>query len=186
MSKLTFLRWREWDGQGLQHLVLREQPERIVADAVVLGHAGDGGFAATFRIICDGAWRAREVEARVLDTDRHLILRSDGAGHWRDGNGTPLPELDGALDVDLPLTPFTNTLPIRRLGLGAGESSDLKVAYLTLPDLSVIADPQRYVCIEPLARYRFESLDSDFVREIEVDAAGLVVAYPGLFRRVES
>jgi uncharacterized protein len=185
MSKLTFLRWCEWDGPGLQHLVLREQRERIVADAVVLGHTGNGNFAATFRIVCDGAWHTREIEARLLDTDRHLILLSDGAGYWRDGNGTPLPHLDGALDVDLPLTPFTNTLPIRRLRLGAGESADLKVAYLTMPELSAIADPQRYVCIEPLARYRFESLDTDFVREIEVDTQGLVLAYPGLFKRVE-
>jgi hypothetical protein len=53
-----------------------------------------------------------------------------------------------------------------------------------VPSLNVTADPQRYTCLEPMRRYRFESLDSDFVREIEVDKNGLVVLYPGLFRRV--
>ena len=64
-------------------------------------------------------------------------------------------------------------------------ASERYLADLTMPELSAIADPQRYVCIEPLARYRFESLDTDFVREIEVDTQGLVLAYPGLFKRVE-
>jgi uncharacterized protein len=184
MNKTTLLRWQDWEGTGIQHVVLREAPERIVAEAAMLGGTDTGNFAATFRIVCDGGWRAREIEARIFDADRHVLLRSDGAGHWYDMNGTPLPELDGAIDVDLPLTPFTNTLPIRRLGLRAGESADLKVAYLTVPELSVIADPQRYFCLEPLKRYRYESLDSDFEREIEVDAAGLVETYPGLFKRL--
>jgi hypothetical protein len=45
-------------------------------------------------------------------------------------------------------------------------------------------DPQRYTCLEPLKRYRYESIDSDFTRDIEVDRSGLVVTYPGLFRRL--
>jgi hypothetical protein len=48
----------------------------------------------------------------------------------------------------------------------------------------VVSDPQSYVCLEKLKRYRYKSLDSDFVREIEVDSDGLVVTYPGLYRRM--
>jgi hypothetical protein len=33
--------------------------------------------------------------------------------------------------------------------------------------------------------YRYQSRDSDFEREIEVDHDGFVVTYPGLFRRLE-
>ncbi|MCK6454237.1 MAG: putative glycolipid-binding domain-containing protein, partial [Alphaproteobacteria bacterium] len=121
----------------------------------------------------------RRVEAGVVGDERRVPLSSDGAGSRRDSAGAALPQLDGALDVDLPVTPFTNTLPIRRLDLAAGRSVDLKVAYVLLPEFQVIADPQRYVCLERLRRYRYESLDSDFARKIEVDADGLVVAYPG-------
>jgi hypothetical protein len=53
-----------------------------------------------------------------------------------------------------------------------------------LPELTVTTDRQRYTCIEPNRRYRYESLDSDFTRDIEVDGHGLVVTYPDLFRRV--
>ena len=44
------------------------------------------------------------------------------------------------------------------------------------------ADPQRYTRLAERT-YRFESLGGGFVRDIEVDEHGLVVTYPGLFRR---
>jgi hypothetical protein len=184
MGRTTVARWQNWSGDGVQHLVLSEEPESIVAEAVVLDAAEGFRFAARFRIVCDGAWQVRKMEAGLLGDDRRVELASDGAGRWQDGTGAALQHLEGAIDVDLPLTPFTNTLPIRRLGLRAGESADLRVVYVSLPEFTVTTDPQRYTCLEPGRRYRYESLDSDFVREIETDAQGLVVNYPGLFRRV--
>jgi uncharacterized protein len=56
--------------------------------------------------------------------------------------------------------------------------------YVRLPDFTVTIDPQRYTCLKRGWRYRYESLDSDFTRDIDIDADGLVVTYPGLFRRV--
>jgi uncharacterized protein len=184
MSRTLMARWQDWSGAGIQHLVLREGPEQIVADAAVIGTEEGEPFAARFRIVCDGGWRVRHVEAGAIGDDRRIVLAGDGAGHWRDGTGTPRPDLEGAIDVDLPITPFTNTLPIRRLDLRAGQSADLRVVYIVLPAYTVTTDPQRYICLEPRRRYRYESLDSDFVQEIEVDADGLVVTYPELFKRV--
>jgi hypothetical protein len=184
MSRTTIARWEDWAGTGLQHLVLRERPDEILAEAAVIATEDDTRLAARFRIRCDAAWRVRHVTADVIGDDRRIDLAGDGVGRWRDGAGVPLPHLDGAIDVDLPLTPFTNTLPIRRLGLRAGQSADIRVAYIRLPEFTVEIDPQRYTCLEPGRRYRYESLDSDFVREIEIDAHGLVVIYPDLFRRV--
>ena len=94
----------------------------------------------------------------------------------------PMPEYTGAIDVDLAMTPFTNTLPIRRLGLAVGAAADIIVVYVTFPDLAVSAGPQRYTRLAERT-YRFESLGGGFVRDIEVDEHGLVVTYPGLFRR---
>lgn len=98
--------------------------------------------------------------------------------------GTALPELNGAIDIDISITPFTNTLPIRRLNLRSGESYEILVVYIRMPGLSITTDRQRYTCLEVGRRYRYESVDSDFAREIEVDAHGLVVTYPDLFRRM--
>jgi hypothetical protein len=57
------------------------------------------------------------------------------------------------------------------------------VVYVRAPALTVEIDRQRYTCLTPLRRYRYEAVDGTFTREIEVDERGLVVTYPELFRR---
>ena len=176
-------RWSDWTGTGVEHLVLTHNTDAITADGVVISD-GDGRFAARYRVVCDPGWRVRLAEVELIGVERRLRLSSDGQGHWLDAQANPLHDLDGAVDIDLSITPFTNTLPIRRMNLAAGQSADIAVAYIRVPELTVTKDPQRYSCVESRARYRYESLDSDFVREIETDRDGLVVIYPGLFRRI--
>ena len=110
-----------------------------------------------------------------------LTLEHSDAG-WR-VDGVPRPDLAEAIDVDLVLTPFTNTLPIRRHPLEVGEHVDFVMAWVDVPSLEVTADPQRYTRLDA-THYRFDSLDSDFTRDLEVDADGIVVRYPGLFERI--
>ena len=177
-------RWQDWDAQGLEHLVLREDEDGVRADSFVIGQADGDAFAARYSIVCIREWQTRAVAVTLVGQSQGIQISSDGAGNWCDPSGTAIEALHGAIDVDITSTPFTNTLPIRRLGLKAGESGDILVAYIDVPSLAVTADLQRYTCLEPMRRYRFESLDSDFTREIEVDEHGLVVLYPGLFKRV--
>jgi uncharacterized protein len=184
MTKTTIARWNDWSNADQQHVVLSERANDITVDAAIIATVEDERFAMTLKIVCDLAWRVRIVEAAVIGDDRRLSLTSDGEGHWRDANGKPLPLVDGAIDIDLPVTPFTNTLPIRRLNLKKGASADIRTVYITPPNFEIASDPQRYTCLEPMRRYRYESLDSDFVAEIEVDDQGLVVTYPDLFRRI--
>lgn len=99
-------------------------------------------------------------------------------------DGELRPDLDGAREVDISVSPLSNTLPIRRLNLAVGESADIITAYLTLPDLTVTFDPQRYTRLSE-REYLYESRDSDFRRTITVDDTGLVIDYPGLFERQE-
>ena len=176
-------RWSDWTGTGVEHLVLTHNTDAITADAVVISD-GDGRFAARYRVVCDPGWRVRLTEVELIGDERRLRLSSDGQGHWLDAEANPLHDLNGAVDIDLSITPFTNTLPIRRMELAPEQSADIAVAYIRVPELTVTKDPQRYSCIESRVRYRYESLDSDFVREIETDRDGLVVIYPGLFRRI--
>jgi len=117
-----------------------------------------------------------------LGEERKIGLTGDGKGNWSDESGAR-DELRGAIDTDITATPFTNTLPIRRLKLGNEQSADIVTVYIHLPGLSITTDPQRYTFLEAGRLYRFESLDSDFARDIEVDADGLVLTYPGLFKR---
>ena len=174
--------WRAWTGVGLESCRLTVTATGVEAEGVALGLKEDRPWAVHYTVRCDAGWRARELAVQSLAGDGGtLVLTGDGIGGWADGRGQRLPALDGCLDVDLMCTPFTNTLPIRRLRLPVGASAEIVTAYVGL-DLTVQPDGQRYTRLDE-RRYRYEALDGDFEREIEVDGAGLVVDYPGLFAR---
>jgi hypothetical protein len=177
-------RWRDWLGQSIEHLVLNVSLDRIVADAAVIGTTDGQVFAARYKICCDSSWRVRNVLVNEIGSNRTVALVSDGVGNWNNGAGIVQSELANAIDVDISITPFTNTLPIRRLNLARGESHEILAVYIRLPNIAMTTDRQRYTCLETGRRYLYESLDSDFTREIEFDAHGLLTNYPGLFRRV--
>lgn len=88
------------------------------------------------------------------------------------------------MDVDIQATPLTNTLPIRRLDPKDGESVDIRLAYIRIPDLTVAPADQRYTALRSGSLYRFESLESGFTADLPVDEDGFVLDYPGLFRRL--
>ena len=182
--------WVPWEGPGLEHLRLVTSDRGVVANGLVIGLEAGRPFRIGYEIRCDERWRVRVV--RVATPDSHqpvLELLADGEGHWNRGGGEPMPELEGCIDVDISATPFTNTFPIRRLGLKAGEFEELAVTYVRVPELLVGAERQRYGCMEARTDgglYRFEALPSGFTAELPVDAEGLVLDYAGLFRRTWS
>jgi hypothetical protein len=182
-------RWATEDGGGLEHFAIRHKDGGIFAQGVVIG-PGSGAlyagelFGCSYAIRCDAHWRARQVEVWVAG-GAHLVLRADGEGRWSGPQGDPLPGLDGCIDVDLGCTPFTNTLPIRRLGEALYQRQELIVVYITLPEASVMPSRQAYTALGG-GRYLFESLSDRFEAEIDTDADGLLLHYPGLFRRAGS
>jgi len=187
--------WAPWEAPGLEHLRLEMSAETISANGAIIAVFDGGVFRASYHITCDGAWRMRQVQ--ILASHPAAIaldLYTDGAGHWSNPSGEPLPALDGCIDVDIAATPFTNTLPIRRLGLQPGEPAEIAVVYIDAPSLEMTPVRQRYTCLArdaDSARYRFEALPyqalpDGFVAELSVDTDGLVRDYPPLFRRIWS
>lgn len=125
-----------------------------------------------------------QVTARGEGWEHTLDLRRSAAGEWSAAD-TELPDLGGALDCDLGLSPLTNSMPVLRHGLlEPGELVDFLMAWVSVPDLAVHRSLQRYV---PLGEgvVRYESLDDDFTAEIVFDSDGLVVDYPGIAKRLD-
>ncbi len=180
MSKAV--RWQSWDGNGIEHLVFADHGAGLAGEGAILS-GGEAHFAATYTLECHPSGVPAHAHVSIAGGPK-LTLQSDGDGKWRNGEGKKLTALAGAVDIDFSASPFTNTLPIRRLGLEAGQSADITAVYVRFPDLELSLSPQRYTCIEAGRRYRYNSLDSDFEAVIEVDAHGLVTLYDGLFRRV--
>ena len=141
--------------------------------------AGGEPTEARYRVLLDGGWRTRGVHVGVVAGQRKgaLRLRVDGQGRWLDGEHEVV-DVRGCVDVDLGLGASTNMLPIRRLGLQVGQSQELTAAWVRFPDLSVQPLRQRYTRLAG-DRYRYESVDSGFAAELEVDDLGLVLRYSG-------
>ncbi len=184
MSIAKTVRWTRVDSPGIEHCHLETTAVDITAEGVVVALRGDVRFGLYYRLNCDVTWRIRDAEIRIVGKPRSLRLTSDGEGHWRDQTGAILPELEGCIDIDISATPFTNTLPIRRLNLKPGQSAELSMVYIAVPDLAPRKVKQRYTCLESNRLYRYEGLDSGFTAEVTVDEDGLIVDYPGIFSRV--
>jgi uncharacterized protein len=111
--------------------------------------------------------------------ERGVLLERAEDGTWT-ANEKPLPHVEGALDVDLALSPLTNYMPAARLG---GEPADHVMAWIDVPSLEISRSGQRYEPIEP-RRVRYVGLDDGFTAELDLDADGFVTHYPGLAARV--
>jgi hypothetical protein len=186
----TDVLWAAWAGRGFEHLALRQEPGTVRADSLIIAVDDDGRpFRARYVLTCDGAWAVRRARIEVLEEPARVMdIRADGRGHWIDAaTGSPMP-LDGCIDIDIYPSPFTNTLPIRRLTDAlVGRPVAIDVAWVLLPDLTIQAKPQEYTLLErdgAGSRWRFRALDSDFIAELAADREGVVLDYPGIARRV--
>jgi uncharacterized protein len=170
-------RWRTWDHEHLETLTLRWENEGWTATGEV------GREAITYVLRLSATWQVRQLLLfRDLDQP-DLWLGADGTGRWGEMNGAHRPDLAGCTDVDLAVTPFTNSIPIRRLALGVGEGADVIAAMVDVDTLGVVPVRQRYRRLA-LRRFEYTNLDSGYSTEFDVDEYGLVHDYPAEFRRL--
>lgn len=170
--------------EGLERLELEVAPDGVAARSTVLC-LGEGGFRVDHRWRLDTGWRAQEVLVERWNADDHGVLRLERAGAgWR-VDGAPRPDLDGAEEPDLSVTPFCNTFPILRTPDAPGSRLSLDTAFIDGAALTVERSSQRYDRQGP-GRLRYVDLGvaRGFEADLEVDGQGLVLRYEHLFERV--
>ena len=170
--------WTTWDGAHEEQFALTWENEAWSAS----GRVGREDVHYVLRL--SPTWHVRQfLLFRDVDTP-DLWLALDTNYRWGEMNGAYRPELDGCVDIDLACTPFTASLPIRRLGLdrlGVGEAAELPVIAVDVETLA--ADPV-VVRYEHVADQRWRRVaPGGAVREFELDDHGLVVDEAGRFRR---
>jgi len=170
--------WVALEDRGFEHLLLSLSPV-IKADGIIVRDNGEASYRAQYIIECDLSWRVRHVTIAGK-----LTLTADGEGRWRDASG-PLPALDGCFDVDILASPFTNTLAIRRLQLDERASATIDIVFIDPRDGQFHRSTQRYTRLSE-ATYHYASLESRFESTLPVDDDGLLIEYPGYFRRAWS
>lgn len=178
--------WNNLLIDGRDYCGLWHTAEGWVLKGTVVGVLKDQRpLLASYEIHCDENWLTHRVQVdRTIGSDvKTLGLSVENRGVWRSA-GQELPGVRGCDDVDLMLTPATNTLPIRRLNLQIGRSESVIAAWVKFPELTVQPLSQRYTRLSK-DTYRYES-NTRFSAEILVDDLGLVSAYPGGWERIST
>ena len=173
----AFAAWRFVDAvDGFEVVYPGERRLRGSTSAVEDGRP----YVVRYDIALDDRWRTREarISSDTVEGRRSLVLLSDGEGHWT-ADGEPAPHLDGLVDVDLEASACTNTLPVHRLDLPAGEQVAASAVYVRALDLSVTRLDQTYRRIGDRT-FDYTSEGGSFRAVLEYDEAGLVVDYPGI------
>lgn len=177
--------WQQLVGTGSEHLIL-DTGGMIHADSIAIGELDGNSYRIRYEIDCDAGWSVQRLRIEDLQSEKVLVLRRESNEHWFDEAGHLLPELSGCTEVDIMVTPFTNTLPIKRLNLKPGETREILVAYVqVIPELTLSSRGQRYTFVslgESGNVYRYESLESGFQANLKVDSDSLVTDYPDIFK----
>ena len=181
----TSAAWRHVGARdGFECAFFSQQPDGHRVTSVTTAIEDGTAWAVRGAIALDGQWRTRRASVWGWSAggERELRVESDGNGAWTI-NDAPEPALDGCLDVDLESSACTNTFPMHRLSLRVGEAADAPAAYVRASDLAVIRLEQRYERTTDNGahpRYTYEAPAFAFQARLEVDAAGLVLDYPGI------
>lgn len=179
----TQVLWTGREYYSLEHCRISETIEGANIHSTIVGQYEKNIYTVEYEINIGADWVTRSCHIKSChnDIEQDHQLESDGKGNWK-YNGEQTTQFAGCIDVDIPLTPFTNTLPIRRLKLSKGESKEISVIYCDLLAQEIKPVRQRYTCLST-TEYHYENVPNDFEATIKVDEKGFVVDYPELFVR---
>jgi hypothetical protein len=179
---MTSFLWEHPTDHSLEYFQFIVEAHEIVLQGTVLLMLEGLPAKISYKIVCDPTWRTR---AAVIHQDyarehKELTLQVNDQQEWL-VNGVPAPFADGLYDLDLEITPSTNTLAIRRLGLKDGEAGETTPVWVRFPSLTLETEPQRYIRMDAQT-YEFNV--QDFTAQLTVDESCLVVKYGDLWQRV--
>jgi uncharacterized protein len=180
---LKTLFWKSGEEGSLEHFSISKTSDQYVLEGVVLCSYGDP-TRVDYKITTSSDWHTQSVEVSMLIGKHRTELRLAATSNqeWL-LNKKDLTLFKGLIDVDLGITPSTNTLPINRLNLEVGESAELTALWIRFPELMLEPLAQRYTRLTDNT-YHYENTDGSFSAELLLDKAGIVETYGNIWSRV--
>ncbi len=177
--------WQREEGatNTLESLQFKKHGNDFIAKSLVNGIIKGRPILIEYHLIISGNWLIKEVEIRSLLAHKNITLKSGSNGKWYDVDNQEISELDSCLDIDIAITPFTNTLPIKRLGNSLKQRTKITVLYFDIDNWRFKKVEQYYTKLSDNL-YKYEGVFRNFVADLPIDDYGFVTTYPGLFKRV--
>ncbi|WP_194840912.1 putative glycolipid-binding domain-containing protein [Filobacillus milosensis] len=174
--------WENLEGFGYEFLKLSKENDEFIARGTIITSEQNNPYNVNYIVHLDQTWNTKKL---MLDIDGKpkLEIISDGVGNWSNDH-RELNELEGAIDIDISATPFSNSLPINRYDWVPNQQRDFQMVYISVPTLEMFKIPQSYTFLqrdEDLRVFLYQC--RDFESKIYVDDHGFVNLYPGLFKR---
>jgi uncharacterized protein len=151
----------------------------------IVSHIGlRNGSSVNYELTVDSSWNTKRflVSSHIGEEVFAADGERDAAGRWTI-NGLEMPEYDNCTDIDITLTPFTNTLPVKRPRLLVGGKRQIEVIYIDPEERKISLQKQLYIR-KTTDVYHFETVPNDFEADIRFGEDGFVESYPGLFERI--
>jgi hypothetical protein len=179
----TNILWTGREYYSLENCLITDTAFGKEITSTIIGEYGKKIYLVEYCIRTNQNWETIffEVSGRYSNHKQKISFKSDGKGNWTHDD-TLLTQYKGCIDIDISLTPFTNSLPINRLRLSQQQEKEIQVIYVNLLEWQITPVRQRYSRLSE-TEYHFENAPKDFEANIQVDKLGFVVDYPSLFVR---
>ncbi len=184
MTATKSILWSYPPDHSVEHFTFISETDHYLLKGTVVCLLKDKPACINYVVRCDASWKTRSVDIHQqwANTEKQITIDIDENQQWT-VNNAPLPFAKGLFDVDLEVTPATNTLPIRRFGLNPEESQEVTAVWVRFPDLTLESLRQRYTHVGD-GEYIYDSLMSGFRASLSVDDDGVVEQYGDLWKRV--
>ncbi len=183
----SLITWRRLTNTRLEQVRLHVTGERIKAyGRIISAEADQEPFSASYELLTNDAGITRRLSIHLVQAsgESQIAITRDGENNWliKTADGTVHSDFNGALDVDIAMSPMFKTLPIRRLGLHHNPDGvhEIPVVYIYLPDAKIDAATMTYNAGESAIDITTPIASTS----VTVDDNGFVLDYAGISTRV--
>jgi len=176
----TSILWKGISSPSLENCRIFQTVYGYEIRSMIIGLQDERIFQVEYEIRTDANWQSSFVKVTSDINSKSLTTKLEMKdGHWY-LNDRSSPEFIPSSFIDISLTPFTNTLPIRALEWTKDQQT-IEVIYFDLAAGEFKPVQQLYRQVDR-SHYFFATMDGSFQATITVDSDGFVTEYPGLFK----
>ena len=178
----TNLLWAGIEYHSLENCIVDVSNTVTEINSTIIGFYEEKIYLAEYCIKTNKDWETFFVELKYRHSNNQvkLILKKENDSWLL--NNAKANEFNNCFDIDISLSPLTNSLAVNRLKLSNNQEQKIKVIYINILEQELKPVEQIYKRLSK-TKYLYQNVPNDFEAEIEVDESGFVVSYPSLFKR---